>query len=164
VYVSEGVVVAHATGAVTECRGSTTFIPDAPNGTVRVEIAVERAVGSDTEMAGAVAAGRYVVFETVTLANSGDVVAVHADLDDAAQTFVVPPRVVEAPPTPADPPASTVPTLPAIAAPPTIPKVGSDAARLAAVIGLGLFTAGVALMELRHGRIRRTRGASQVRQ
>ncbi len=154
-YVITGVAVVKATGEPTEFIGSTTFVPDAPDGSVDVEIVVA------PQSSESVASGEYVVFEVVTLDSSGNIVATHADLDDEAQTFEVLPPEDTTPPVPDTTPPAVVPPTPAappvppvVDRPPTIPKVGSDAAELIALIGLALFTLGVVLMEARHGRLR----------
>ena len=88
-YAVEATVVSQASGASTRHAGSTTFTPTARDGTVEVEIVV--APGS---VESSLEAGTFVVFESLRISGSDSIVATHADINDAAQTFAVQPPPV----------------------------------------------------------------------
>ncbi len=175
-YRIDGVVMDDRTGQPTQLRGSTTFTPHTASGTVDVMIDVKIDAATDTKIDAVVdisppakeadvVARRYVVFETVVVADSGEFVAKHADLDDAAQTFIVLPAVEETPPAPESttttsvPPVSTAPPstvppppTPTTAGPPRLPKTGDSLTQILLLIAIFAFTAGVVAVEVRHPR------------
>ena len=95
-YRVDATVVDQRSGTLTEHTGSVTFTPASPDGTVEVEIII-----APDSVDGPVRASTYVVFESLRIAESNTVVATHADIDDAAQTFVV-----LSPPVPPLPPSA----------------------------------------------------------
>ena len=86
--------------------GSVSFVPDDPDGSIDVVFAVP----ADSPLLGHVV----VVYQRLSIASSGRVVAVHADPDAAEQTIRF-----AAPPTPPPPPITVVPTVPTTVAPAT---------------------------------------------
>ncbi len=103
---------------------STTFVPDRPEGDVDVEFSVP----ADSTLSGRVV----VVYQELTVAASGRVIAVHADPDAETQTIrfasIVPPTTTTIPPTTTTtiptPGATTTTTIPATTTT-TIPTPGA---------------------------------------
>ncbi|PRB56827.1 VaFE repeat-containing surface-anchored protein [Microbacterium sp. MYb45] len=132
-YTVTGVLMDKASGESTAITGSTTFTPTAPDGSVDVSFRVT------AESAGAV----LVAFERLFVRTdvTGDPVAVHTDLDDAAQTVAV-----EA----ADP---GVPTTPAPGGKGDLAATGAPAPIAGIAAALLAVLAGAVLMLTRRRRL-----------
>jgi LPXTG-motif cell wall-anchored protein len=153
----------------TGITGSTTFVPDQPNGIVEVTIAVP----ADSPLRGHVV----VVYQQLTIAASGRVVARHTDPDAADQTIrfadvapttttttattavvttttAAPASTTEpvitttttaaAPASPTPPPPPTPPA--ATPARPALPRTGNSGVQATALAGLALVVFGLALL------------------
>jgi TQXA domain-containing protein len=132
-YTVTGVLMEKADGEPTGITGATTFTPTTPNGSVDVSFIVT------AESAGTV----LVAFEWlfVGAAAAGDPVAVHTDIDDAAQTVAV------------DAVNAGVPTAPAPGEEGNLAVTGSAAPIASAVAALLAVVAGAVLLLARRRRL-----------
>ena len=82
-YILRGVLMNKSTGKATEMTAETTFTPSAPNGTQRLTFTFDREKAKGET---------YVAFERLIVkTDAGEtVVAIHEDIEDAAQTVLVP--------------------------------------------------------------------------
>ena len=125
-YVVTGRLMDKATGEDFGITGTTNLIPDQSVGTCVVSFEVE---------ASRLAGKKVVAFESVTL--QGVEVAVHADIEDEAQTVTF-----EEPDTPPDNPPDTPPSTPGKK---LLPKTGDEVLPYVAVGAGGIVVAGLAL-------------------
>ena len=96
-YTVSGELMDKADGGATGITGSTTFIPTSANGSIDVTFSVP------AEFAGTVLVAFEWLFDGAD--GVGEPIAVHTDLDDAAQTVTVQPAASSAPTVPAPTPA-----------------------------------------------------------
>ena len=144
----------------TGITGSTSFVPDRPDGSIDVEFTLP----ADSPLIG----HTVVVFQRLAVASSGRVVATHADPIAAEQTMHVaaptPPttttttttttpattttsEVAEVePPTTTLPPTSRTPTTTAPVTPGLLPRTGSDGSPSLTIAAITLVLLGVALL------------------
>jgi len=145
----------------TGITGSTSFVPDRPDGSIDVEFTLP----ADSPLIG----HTVVVFQRLAVASSERVVATHADPNAAEQTILVaaptPPtttttttttttpattttsEVAEVePPTTTLPSASTTPTTTAPVTPGLLPRTGSDGSPSLSIAAITLVLLGVALL------------------
>lgn len=147
-YEAVATVVDAETGEATGSGGTTTFTPSSSEGTV--EVVIEVAPDPST---GVAPSGAAVVFETVSVVATGAVVATHADLADAAQTFEILPAPIPTTttgpsPTTTEPTAPTAPTVPVTVPPREIPRTGDEGGHLVADLAAACFGAGSLLLGL----------------